>query len=120
MLGYGGAQDSVTATTTVEDNGAALHMVGNAWKQVALNYTVTANTVLEFDFESAAQGEVHAIGFDTDETLSPTTAFQVYGTQTWGVQAFRTYAWQRRRALYDSGRSVLHRQFHQADLRQRP
>ncbi len=57
-------------------------MVGNAWKQVALNYTVTADTVLEFDFESAAQGEIHAIGFDTDETLSPATAFQVYGTQT--------------------------------------
>ena len=67
-------------------------MVGNAWKQVALNYTVTANTVLEFDFESAAQGEIHAIGFDTDETLSANTAFQVYGTQSWGVQAFRTYA----------------------------
>ena len=81
VLGYGGAQDG-TATTTVEDNGAALHMVGNAWKKVALNYTVTADTVLEFDFESTAQGEVHAIGFDTDETLSANTAFQVYGTQT--------------------------------------
>ena len=91
VLGYAGAQDSATATTTVEDNGAALHMVGNAWKQVALNYTVTANTVLEFDFESGAQGEIHAIGFDTDETLSPATAFQVYGTQDWGVQAYRTY-----------------------------
>ena len=91
VLGYAGAQDSATATTTVEDNGAALHMVGNAWKQVALNYTVTANTVLEFDFESGAQGEIHAIGFDTDETLSPNRAFQVYGTQSWGEQAFRNY-----------------------------
>ncbi len=91
-------QDGV-AVTTVENGGTALHMVGNAWKQVALNYTVTADTVLEFDFQSTAQGEIHAIGFDTDETLSPNRAFQVYGTQTWGLQAYRTY---------DPGSGVVH------------
>jgi hypothetical protein len=90
VLGYGGTQDGV-ATTTVEDNGATLHMVGNAWKKVALGYSVTPDTVLEFDFASTAQGEVHGIGFDTDDTLSPTLAFQLYGTQTWGLQTYRTY-----------------------------
>ncbi len=61
-------------------------MVGNTWKQVVLNapYTVTADTVLTVTFSSGAQGEIHGIGFDTDNGISANRTFQLYGTQTWG------------------------------------
>ena len=33
-------------------------------------YVVTADTVLEFDYSSSAQGEIQGIGFDTDDVIS--------------------------------------------------
>jgi FtsP/CotA-like multicopper oxidase with cupredoxin domain len=93
ILSHGGTQDtSCGGPVTVEDGGATLHIVGNCWKKIDLNYDVTANTVIEFDFQSSVQGEIHAIGFDTDNVITPATAFQLYGTQTWGLQPYNNYA----------------------------
>jgi FtsP/CotA-like multicopper oxidase with cupredoxin domain len=64
--------------------------VGNAWKKVAIQYNVTTNTVLEFDFSSSAEGEIHGIGFDGDNTIDG-NIFQLYGTQPYGIQDFNTY-----------------------------
>ncbi|MEZ6070513.1 MAG: hypothetical protein R3C10_09630 [Pirellulales bacterium] len=55
--------------------------MGNGWKSVDFDYNVTGNTVLEFDFRSDQLGEVHGIGFDNDNSLSPDSTFKVYGTQ---------------------------------------
>ncbi len=85
-------QDTLTQSLYVGDDAQTLRFVGNAWKQVALNYTVTADTLLEFDFQSSAQGEIQGIGFDNDTILSPEWFFQLYGTQTWGRQTYRNYA----------------------------
>ena len=87
---YGGRQD-FTGTSTVEQNGAALHLTGNRWKKIDFPYTVTANTVLEFDFASSSQGEIHGIGFDTDTIISSNRTFRVYGTQNWGIGTFDNY-----------------------------
>ncbi len=87
---YAGSQDKGKAS--VVDEGATLHVTGNAWKQITMPYQVTADTILEFDFRSPAQGEVHAIGFDRDLSLSPEKGLMLYGTQTWGVTDFRDYA----------------------------
>ncbi len=94
MLGIGSfiSQDLLTQSLYVGDDSQALRFVGNAWKQLALNYTVTAATVLEFDFQSSAQGEIQGVGFDNDTVLSPEWFFQIYGTQTLGLQTFRDYA----------------------------
>jgi len=91
VLSYGGTQDG-TSDTQIVDGGATLSMVGNAWKQVELSCLVGTGTTLSFDFSSGAQGEIHGIGFDTDDAISENTTFQLYGTQTWGIQAYRTYA----------------------------
>jgi hypothetical protein len=88
ISGYGG-QDGA-GTVEIQDGGVTLKMTGNTWKKIALPYAVTASTVLEFDFRSATQGEVHGIGIDTDEVLTQDT-FQLYGTQTWGRQNYRNY-----------------------------
>ncbi len=85
-------QDVVTQALSLADDFQQLQFSGNAWKKIALDYDVTANTVLEFDFQSSAQGEIQGIGFDNDEVLSDQTFFQLFGTQTWGKQAYRNYA----------------------------
>ncbi|MCG8460701.1 MAG: hypothetical protein MI919_30835 [Holophagales bacterium] len=83
--GYGGAGQAGNPTVTVEDGGATLRIVGNGWRKIHFPYTVTENTVLEFDFRSSVQGEVHGVGFDVDDTLSADRLFQVHGTQAWGI-----------------------------------
>jgi FtsP/CotA-like multicopper oxidase with cupredoxin domain len=88
---YGSGQD-VTGSVTVEDNGMTLHIVGNRWKKVALPYTVTASTVIEFDFRSTVEGEIHGIGLDEDNLEQNTVrTFQLFGTQTFAIQAYNTY-----------------------------
>ena len=91
ILSYAGSQDSF-GTATIEDGGATLHLMGNRWKAFEFPYTVTTSTVLEFDFSSSHEGEIHGIGFDTDRNLSSESFFQVYGTQPWGIGTFNNYS----------------------------
>ncbi len=84
-------QDSV-GTFSVVNGGAGLSLENNTWKFIALNYTVTANTVIEFDFSSTSQGEIHGIGFESDNELSDNLYFKVHGTQNYGVTNFDDYA----------------------------
>lgn len=81
------------STASVADGGSTLHLTGNAWKKIDFPYAITPNTILEFDFKSSAQGEIHGIGFDTDLSLSERRAFQLYGTQEWrwGISDFADY-----------------------------
>jgi len=66
---------------TVEDDGATLHMVGDSRKKIPLPYTLTKNTVLEFDFKSGARGNLHAIGFDDNDLIEECKWVQV----DWGA-----------------------------------
>ena len=88
---YGGRQD-YTGTSTIEDGGSTLHLTGNRWKKIDLPYTITANTVIEFDFSSTSQGEIHGIGFDTNANISSNRTFRVYGTQNWGIGDYDNYS----------------------------
>lgn len=88
---YGGGQDA-SGGATIESGGAGLRLSGNSWKKIALPYTVTVNTVLEFDFSSDAQGEIHGIGFDDNNSISSSYTFKVHGTQGWGIRDFDNYA----------------------------
>ncbi|MGB0716033.1 MAG: PKD domain-containing protein [Phycisphaerae bacterium] len=84
ITSYGGGQD-VNATVSVEDTGSTLHLTGNGWKDLDFPYTVTENTILEFDFKVTETGEIHGIGFDTDDGISQNRTFQLHGTQDWGI-----------------------------------
>ncbi|MEM9548884.1 MAG: zinc-dependent metalloprotease [Bacteroidota bacterium] len=86
VASYGGNQDNGTWSDVESGNGIAIF--NNAWKSIALNYTVTANTVLEFDFGSTAGGEIHGIGFDNNNSISSGFTFQLYGSQNWGNRDF--------------------------------
>lgn len=64
----------------------------NTWRSIPLNYTVTANTVLEFEFRSTSEGEIHGIGFDTDANAASGATFKVHGTQNWGITNYDNYS----------------------------
>ncbi len=83
-------QDSA-GNFTIQNAGTTLSLQNNTWKSIAFNYTVTTNTVIEFDFSSTSQGEIHGIGFETDNTLTATQYFKVHGTQNYGVTNFDDY-----------------------------
>ena len=87
---YGGWQDQ--GSSSVQDSGATLYIRNNAWKSIDYDVTVSADTVLEFEFYSSKQGEIHGIGLDTDSELSASRTFQVYGTQGWGIDNYENYS----------------------------
>ncbi len=84
-------QDSV-GNYSVENSGAGLSLQNNTWKYVSLNYTVTSQTVIEFDFSSTSQGEIHGIGFENDNTLTANRYFKVHGTQNYGLTNYDNYS----------------------------
>ena len=78
------SNQDINGTTTVEDGGTTLRLTGNNWKRSTQTFDVGPNTVLEFEFASGSQGEIHAIGFDANDTLNDAPAhFQFWGTQNW-------------------------------------
>jgi hypothetical protein len=87
---YGGRQD-FSGEALVQNGGLTLRLVGNTWKKIDLPYTVTSDTVLEFDFSSSAHGELHGIGLDTNTSITPSRTFRIYGTQDWGIGDFDGY-----------------------------
>jgi len=87
---YGGAQDQ-SGTVEVKDADLSLYLEGNRWQKIDFPYTVTPYTVIEFDFQSTDQGEIHGLGFDNDLVISANLSFKLYGTQNWGLSDFATY-----------------------------
>ncbi|WP_299896792.1 T9SS type A sorting domain-containing protein [uncultured Aquimarina sp.] len=75
----------------ITNGGDALSLTNNTWKFIPLDYTVTANTVIEFSFSSTSQGEIHAVGFENNNTLTSSRYFKVHGTQNYGVTNFDNY-----------------------------
>ncbi len=85
------ANQDIAANVAVEDDGATLFLTDNTWRRTLESYTVTPNTIIEFEFASTSQGEVHGVGFDEDNTLTSSRMFRVYGTQNLGISAFDNY-----------------------------
>ncbi len=90
LLSYGGGQDAGGSLSVIE-NGDGFIMDGNLWKKVLVNYTVTADTIIEFDFKSTLEAEISGVGFDNDNNISAGNTFKVFGTQNWGITAFDNY-----------------------------
>ena len=91
VASYGGTSQDRTGTVEIRDAGLSLFLEGNRWQKIDFPYTVTENTVIEFDFQSTTQGEVQGVGFDTDLSISSDRSFKVYGTQSWGISNYDNY-----------------------------
>ena len=81
-------------SATVSPDGTMIALGGNAWKKIDIPYTLTANTVLSFEFRTDAVAEIQGIGFDNDTSVgNGLFGYQIAGSQVWsGVdQSFRNY-----------------------------
>ncbi len=85
------SNQDAAGNSSIVNGGAGLSLQNNTWKYIAMNYTITANTVIEFDFSSTSEGEIHAVGFENDNTLTSTRYFKVHGTQNYGITNFDNY-----------------------------
>jgi hypothetical protein len=63
---YSGEQD-VSGGVNLLDGGQHVELHGNSWKKVAHSHSVTADTVLSFEFRGDGLAELHGIGIDTDD-----------------------------------------------------
>ncbi|MGF1497417.1 MAG: hypothetical protein ACFB8W_11415, partial [Elainellaceae cyanobacterium] len=91
---YGGSGQDKSLDVALSNNNTTVRMEGNGWKKMGVNYTITPETMLSFEFRSDAKGEIHSIGFDNDNAISRAdqqTSFQLFGEQEWGLQDFATY-----------------------------
>jgi hypothetical protein len=86
---FGGYDVDVVGLAEAQAGGNQLYLTGNLLKAIDLNYKVTPYTVLEFDFRSSTEGEIHAIG--TDLSL-PEEVCKVYGTESVGFPELGDYA----------------------------
>lgn len=89
IISYGANQDQ--GQFAVQDDGATLYIANNAWKAIMMDYEITPNTKISFDFKSTREGEIHGIGFDNNEFISYGYTFRVFGTQNWGLGNFDNY-----------------------------
>ncbi len=87
---YGGSQDA--GNFQLLSNNTILKLENNAWKSIALPYTVTENTIVEFEFRSTIEGEIHGFGFDNNGTISYNRTFKVHGSQVWGYTNYDNYS----------------------------
>ncbi|MDA8017624.1 MAG: serine protease [Thermoanaerobaculia bacterium] len=77
---------------SVLDGGDSVRLTANTWRRTTQTFSITANTVVEFDFSSSSEGEIHGLGFDQDDDLSSDRIFKVHGNQSWGIQDFDNYS----------------------------
>jgi beta-glucanase (GH16 family) len=79
--GYSG---NATPSITLADDGTSLTLSADGWAKFPLPYTVTPSTVLEFTVDSAATGEILALGLeDNDNNADTKRLFHLAGSQAW-------------------------------------
>ena len=84
-------QDYGPSAITYKDANQTIGINGNAWKRITVNYIVTRDTKLSFDFQSSSEALINAIGFDRDYVVSSSSTFQLWGTRRFGKQQYRNY-----------------------------
>jgi regulation of enolase protein 1 (concanavalin A-like superfamily) len=83
---YDSTQDFGNISISIDGSTATL--TGNSWKQAPFTYSITPETVLEFEVTATDAGELLAIGFDNDLTYSntPYRNFVLAGSQATPAQ----------------------------------
>ena len=68
-------------TGEIQDAGHTAFLTGNAWKAIQINYSITSNTVITFEFKSTVEGEIHELSFDSDLNAIPDHRIVLFGDQ---------------------------------------
>jgi len=78
------SNQNVSNNGFITDGGDTLVLQNNTWVRSTTTFNITSTTRVELEFAGGPQGEIHAIGFDADDTLNDEPAhFQLWGTQNW-------------------------------------
>jgi hypothetical protein len=64
----------------IQEGGTAIFLEDNSLKYIPINYDVTPNTNLSFEFRSTDQGSIHAIAVETNNSLTLPALFKLHGT----------------------------------------
>ncbi|MGD9130118.1 MAG: DUF2341 domain-containing protein [Candidatus Bathyarchaeota archaeon] len=94
VISYGGSSQDVNSAQWEIIDDTILRMWGNNWKATMRSLSVVGDgsQAICFDFKSVGvQGEINGVGLDTDNSISSTLFYQIYGTQTWGLGDHRGY-----------------------------
>ena len=99
VTSYGGSsQDQNPTQYEIIDN-TILRMWGNNWKATmkTINVAGDGSQAICFDFKSnGTQAEINGVGLDTDNSITDTLFYRIYGTQGWGLNDHYGYSgdWQ--------------------------
>ncbi|MFC1462983.1 LamG-like jellyroll fold domain-containing protein, partial [Verrucomicrobiota bacterium] len=89
LIDYGGA---TSGTATVSEAGMKLELLGDVARAHPFSYTITSNTVLDFDFKAPGQAEMQGIGLDNQTaSLNGSRVFMLYGWENWGIRDYDNY-----------------------------
>ena len=64
------------------DQGRGVYVENDGLVTRNSSYTITPNTVIEFDYQSSDEGRSHGFGFDNARNLSPDKTIRLHGTGT--------------------------------------
>ncbi|GAB1256202.1 hypothetical protein NBRC116494_07040 [Aurantivibrio plasticivorans] len=79
---YSSGQDAGGTVSPIE-GGSGVELSGNTWKKTALNYEITADTLVRFEFRSTQEGELQGFNLETDNSFDTgANTFQLYGTDS--------------------------------------
>jgi len=90
----GSGQDVDSAQWEIIDD-AILRMWGNNWKATVRSLSVVddGSQAICFDFKSTGdQSEICGVGLDTDSGLNVNWFYQIYGSQSWGINDHKGYS----------------------------
>jgi hypothetical protein len=83
----------VSGTATASTDGSTLTLDGNLWVSISDLFEVSSDTVLYFTLEATGPlAEWYGIGFDDNNSVTPTNNFQLGGTQTSRSNQYATYS----------------------------
>jgi hypothetical protein len=85
--GFDGSQDVTgSGPVTFTDGGDGIRLQGDRWQDRSYDYYVTGDTVVEFEFLSAAaEGEIQGLSLENDNGVSSDRSLRAWGTQNWGT-----------------------------------
>ena len=75
-------QHDLPTKMEISEAGTTLKLKGNAWKRIEVNKKITSETIIEFEFRTDHEGQIHGFGFDDDNqfhTVKREMIFQIHG-----------------------------------------
>ena len=73
----------------ISDNGDTITLFGNTWKSVAVDVSITPETVLQLELKGNGSGEIVGIAFENDNKLTSSKLYKFSGSQKWANDTFK-------------------------------